>query len=505
MKKIIAGLVFLFLIIVAYWLQANMYFNHDAAIIYHTAALMLKGQTYAQGIIEPNPPMIFYLNFLPIMITNLFNLKMLPVFQIYMLTLAVISIICSQHIFKKIFQAEERLVYFMSYALIFVLLFLPVNAFGQREQFLLILTMPYIFLAAYRLENIGKKTSISVLFAILVGIMAGIGFSIKPYFLTTLILIELFFIYKKRNILGWLRIESSITLLTILIYGISVILFYPAYLKIIVPLWLSYYAGRMSPWLIILTDNCLLFCVSAVIMSFLFKKNEGYSSLKRLLSLTIIADMITFLIPRADWYYHIYPAVAMTCLYFALTIGELTKPSPDSSVRTNNWTFISGLSLTVFFIPLYLVISCTKLLISEFHSNAPMHQLITFLNQQSPSNTYNFFSISHKLNILEFHSTARYEGSFPFFWEFNRAVPNLVPEAIKKKNQSYLLDIVGKDLNEKQPRFIIIDTAASKDFLNEVIDYPREYSQYKPFREAWSHYQYLKSIKHYDIYQRSLG
>ena len=487
------------LCLIAYWIQINIYLHKDVAILSHTAAQMLQGQTYAHDIFEPNPPIIFYLHMPPVLIAKMTGIKIIYVLRIYLIALITLSVSLSHLLFKKIFNPNNRLLYSMSYALACILLFLPMEAFGQREHFLCFLTTPYLLLAACRLEH----KPISKSFAMLIGLMAGLGFCIKPFFLPTLILIELFFIYRQKNLFGWLRIESIIATLFILFYGLSVILFYPTYWHIVLPIWLPYYRAIARPWVIVLTYSYFLFCSTALALSCLTKKNEPHSAIKIIFSLALIGFLITFLIPRVAWYYHILPAFSIACLYFVLIFGELTEQVTQSSGRMVDWGLIGLLGITVFSKPVFDVISSTNTSVTYFHSSNPLSELTTFLNQHEPNNSYDFFSMTHQLYDLEFYSTANYIGSFPFFgWEFNRLLPTKYPIAYRRKTLSFALNIVSHDLDDKKPAFVIVDNPSSKDYLNQFIDYPKEYASNTPFREAWSHYTYCTTIGPYEIYQR---
>ena len=68
---------------------------------------------------------------------------------------------------------------------------------------LLYFTMPYFLLVCYRLH--GKN--IPIIFSCLIGLSAGIGFAIKPFFLTAPILVEIYYLLKHRTLKAWLRPE----------------------------------------------------------------------------------------------------------------------------------------------------------------------------------------------------------------------------------------------------------------------------------------------------------
>ena len=66
----------------------------------------------------------------------------------------------------------------------------------------------------------------------------------------------------------------------------------------------------------------------------------------------------------------------------------------------------------------------------------------------------------------------------------------------------YVLNILRHDLEDKKPRFVIVDIPSSEHYLNHRIDYLKKYSRNKHFKEAWSHYAYSTSIGPYEIYER---
>ena len=60
-------------------------------------------------------------------------------------------------------------------------------SFGQREYLCVVLVMPYLALSAARAQ---ENHEVDTLGSLLVGLLAGIGFAIKPYFLAVPALIE---------------------------------------------------------------------------------------------------------------------------------------------------------------------------------------------------------------------------------------------------------------------------------------------------------------------------
>ena len=486
----------------AYCIQVNSYLYEDSAVITHTAAQMLQGQLYAREIFEPNPPLIFYLHMPPILLSNLMRIRLIYSLPLYMLSLIVFSVTCSRYLFEKLFQNNVLFVYTTTFAFALILLFLPVSAFGEREHFLLILTTPYILLTACRLDNRVINKSV----AILIGIMAGIGFSIKPFFLLSLLLIELLLVIRQKSLWGWVRIESVFAVCFILIYILSVLFFFPSYWQLVLPLWAPYYQGIMQPWETLLSYFYFWFCCSALLLFCFSKKDTPNASIHTLLALTIFGYLVAFLIPRVTWYYHILPALSLSCLYFVLVLTETgSELTVALTQRASRAGFLILLAIVIFFRPVMACVIATVDRIQVFHSNTPLSQLASFLNKQAPDTTYDFFSMTLPLYNLEYYSTLRYVGNVSILsWEFMSLSPSKYSEAYREKIHNFMLKIISRDLNHKKPEFVIIDVLSSLSYLSTRIDYLRLYASNELFHKAWSHYSYRTTIGPYVVYQRKI-
>ena len=495
---------FIALSICAYFIHINFYLHKDLAIITHTAAQILQGQTYAHHIFEPNPPLIFYLHAIPVLISSITGIKLIYVFRLAIIGLIAISLrydrACLKYFLftsapKKI--ENDHLLNKMSFAIAFVLLFLPANAFGQREHIYFILTLPYVLLALCRLN----QDSIPFHIALVIGIMAGIGFSIKPFFLSTLLVLEGWLIYKERRLWVCLRIEMVITLTIIILYGIGIAVFYPAYITKVLPLWTPYYRGITHSLIILLTAPLFLWCCSPILLSFYDEPNEPYLPLQQVFIVGIVGSLISHLIPQVNWYYHILPAVSFACLYFAVKIKKTHFLDCRLSNRIVTMLINAFITGVIFFLPIQNSLIRTIDEIKYFHSSNPEKKIISLFENNPKHNSYMFLSMTHNLCRLEYYSTAPYVGSISScIWEYLRL--GKYTDSFKARQRSLGLKIITEDIHTHQPEFIIIDSASALNYLKQSINYPLEYSKSPSFRSEWSHYTYLSNIDHYKIYQR---
>lgn len=475
--------------------QSHIYLHKDTAMVTHNAAVfMLHDQTYAKPIFDSNPPLIFYVSMPPIFLAKLIDVNLLDLLRLYIICMAIASISLSHYFFKKLFKTNNTLIYIMSFSYAFVLLVLPIDNIGQREHFLIILSTPYFFLAACRLENIPIKNWL----AILIGIMAAIGFALKPFFLITLMLIELIFIVRKKNIWGWVRIESLTAVLFILSYGLSVIVLCPDFFHIVLPSFMPMYDAVRKPLSQLTLHPFFLLCCGALILPIAMKGQTKYLSLMTIFSVAIVGYLISFLIPGALWKYHLFPAEAISFLACTLGLAELFM-SPTFRIR---YVFVGVISAVYISLQLIVLSDQSIKFINYFHAENTTKKLIAFLQQQNSTASYDYFSMTHELFLIEFYSKMNFVGSLPYFyWEYSRALPEKYPANYQKKTSDFILNIISNDLNDKKPTYVIVDIRSSQERLNQRINYPKEYSQQNNFHQAWAKYKYLKGIGRYKIYQ----
>jgi hypothetical protein len=72
--------------------------------------------------------------------------------------------------------------------------------------------------------------------AILVGLFAGVGMALKPYYLALWLSIELYLALRRRSVSVWLRAEHLVIVGVLALYALFVLLGTPEYLKSVVPL-----------------------------------------------------------------------------------------------------------------------------------------------------------------------------------------------------------------------------------------------------------------------------
>lgn len=488
------------LFLLAYYIQTQLFLSPDVAFLLYITKIMINGGKYVTDFFETNPPMILYLSSPVCILAKYTNLDTLFIFRLYVLSLIFISFALSYKLLKQIIKPQDKIeLYFFAYMILFVLLILPFFAFGQREHFFMIFIMPYLFVTALELE--GKAVNKSL--ALFIGLFAGLGFAIKPFFLAPFALVELYYIIKKRNLFAWFRIEPIAIASVIAIYLLSVHLFQPLYLSIVLPLVMRYYfISAVQPWMETLTNSLVQFSFVGVISYALFYKNDHYRTLNTVLCLALLGTIIAFLIPRTPWYYHILPAVGFA---FILTIGYLGQII-QLSTRHRDTIIILFASALFYLVPIVTVKHYFQL-----YNNAPWRdsstKLASYIEKFKGNHSVYCFTKNGASDCfpLLFNINGQLGGRFHFFWWYsglrkleNQQLTNQAKTQLDE-DKNYFLNVITEDLNRYRSKWVFVNTRSFKNWEQESKKIASEYISYQ---NAWKHYHYTTTIDNYRIYTR---
>jgi hypothetical protein len=195
------------------------------AFLAWTARQVTGPAVFGVDIFEINPPLAFMLYSPAAFLSPLVGLD--PALKLWITGIAALSILCVWH-------TADRSLRFGVAALLamFITLALP-DGFGQRESLAFLLCAPYVAGHAPRRG-----------WAILSGVMAGVGFAIKPYFLIPLVLV---FATRRR-----LHAEEFAIAATGLLYAAVMLVFFQPYLFHFLPFarpsYAAVYSVRENTW-----------------------------------------------------------------------------------------------------------------------------------------------------------------------------------------------------------------------------------------------------------------
>lgn len=331
------------ILLFAWYIQTTLYVNWDAGYLLHATELFLNGGTYTNDFFTPNTPMIFYLYMPPVIAKSILNVGIITSFQFYIFTVCTVSLIICYHLLQRIINPEDnKLVIVLLATLAGVYYLLPLYEFGQRDHLYFVLTFPYLLMTVLRLQ----EKPINKYEAMLVGFMTALGIGIKPQFMITPLLIELYYAVSKKSLLGLLRVEIVTLFFTLVIYAASVLTLHPEYLHVILPfLYRNYYHSVGLSILTLTNSRLVLFCLMSLLLTTIPIHHNNYRPFKFILAIGLFSYLIAYYAQHTQFYYHLVPALSAAwfyCLFMFYCMIRNTQPSRSFYVAI---AFVTLLSL----------------------------------------------------------------------------------------------------------------------------------------------------------------
>jgi hypothetical protein len=211
---------------------------------------MLDGARFGRDIVDVNPPLIWFVSLPAAWLVNLGLLTESEALRVYVWILCTASLLLCFRLLRPLRLAgevAESAALLMGAA--FAMALLSGAAFGQREHLAFLLGLPYCMLTATRL----REDEISSLpLTIVCGVLAGVAFAFKPWFLAVPLLLELALLVRSRSLHAVWRAETVSLAATLLVYLLAVIVFAPGYIVDVVPMGVATYwayDGSLPAWI----------------------------------------------------------------------------------------------------------------------------------------------------------------------------------------------------------------------------------------------------------------
>ncbi len=491
----------LFCIYLIAWInQSAFLLNSDNSWCLHAAKRLLAHGTYVNDFFDVNLPFTLYLYAPPHFLVKFFSTTIIFAFKFYVFLLASISLCACYFLTRKIFSKENSLLAgFFICTIAFILLILPQYFIGEREHLFLIFTLPYFLFVSLRLRGY----TVNSIYTILISLGGGMGFVIKPYFLVTFGLIELYYIWHTRRLLNICRIETLVIFLFILGYIIFIFRFHPQFVYTMIPYLTKYFYSKgfdVEAWRTIIFNGPIFYCFFTLIFFLLQYQENAYKELGSILWLSLIGSLCFYLIQRNTWHYHYLPALSIASLLNVLLFGLFLK---KISKNLYEWLFTSLLALFLFYAPFNFVKY-------NYHQGVMfkslLQHLIAFMNYHTKNKTVYFLTTNlyNTLPSIDYSNTilASRFAHIPVLPGILQTLRSSKKPYSKNliEDENFLMHLVVDDIVLKKPDFIFIDGMQHKKFADLGFDYISYFSKNVDFRETFKKdYRYLTTVEQSDI------
>ncbi len=297
--------------------------SHDVAWYLLAARTWLDGAVLYRDIIDVNPPMTVYLATPAAALAKGLGASPHTVFYFYLCAVLGGSLAWSDRVLARCGLSRGG----ADFLLVFLFLatgVLPIYEFGQREHFLMILSLPYLLHVLFGPPSGRARQALPGAERLLIGMVAGIGFAAKPHFLAVPALVILAQCFGDRSLRPAIS-GSSIGIGAIMAaYGAAILFLHPDYLNTIVPLAVATYGSFGSSLAPILQPAGLFALAAGIAVSFLARQGAGKLGQPVYFAVLIACGFaVGFLVQGKGWIYHAMP--------FAMWLGVLiiVRARPD--------------------------------------------------------------------------------------------------------------------------------------------------------------------------------
>ncbi|MDX1578134.1 MAG: hypothetical protein R3266_06605 [Gemmatimonadota bacterium] len=484
--------------------------NWDAAWYLEMASQLLDGRRLYVDLIDINPPLIVWISALPVGFAAATGLSGPTSFLYFVLALFGLSFWLSVRVLAAGWPDRSEVRRFLLVLLPAVLLLLPTINFGEREHLLMILAMPYLLVAAARsrpdahsrpghsLRRPGRPTTAAL------GILAGLGFALKPHFLLLPLFVEAWLL-ARMGPRAWIgRSELATGGAVLAVYAALVLTLTPEYFDAARLALEGYGALDASAGDLLLRGEVYLACGAGLAAWSLWSR-PPVRGLGTVLALSSIALVAVAVVQGKGWSYHYYPALCASALLVGLAVLELLRRTLDDGRRRLAYALVGVM----------VVGSVGALLVPRAldRGEEPIRRLAAVVAREAAGESVMIFSteIGAAFPLVNYADVA-WASRHPALW----FLPAFYPARSAARRRAYrspveqgeterrLFEEVVEDFVAHEPGLVLVVTeAAEPGFPEGDFDYLEYYEQDPRFERAFEGYERLGTMEPYTLYRRS--
>ncbi|MDX2113780.1 MAG: hypothetical protein SFW63_08645 [Alphaproteobacteria bacterium] len=464
--------------------------DHDVGAFFSYSERIIAGGKLYVDVHEVNTPLVTYL-LMPIALLQQHSgiAYTTSFFIIYGLIFFACALF-SQHLlsyFETFRRPDSKLISGIAICYILLLSVALDKNFGQREHFFICFIFPYIVTLMARDYGIDLPRNQRLL----AGLIAGIGFCIKPNFIIVLICAEIVSLARQKSLISCFRLETLVIGVIFVSYHIWFLVTFPEYLDQL-PHFMNAYRSYQSIFLLTLAK--MLFALSAFYfyIVLVIKLRSDLSKITSLLAVSAGA-CFHYLIQNAGFNYHLIPAYA-----FLIWVGVVLLINSDKSKYA---LIIIFLSLFPYTLTTYYLADRRELILSmaekiKLHTAGGSVAILS-------TSAYPAFPVINYAAASWPLSSAHLRQLPVSYKEFKNisTEPNYRTLDEMSDTERYFTERNLGEL-EQRPELIVIDERDDKQGLENVqFNILNYFLTQERFRALWKDYRYIGTLHDFAFYK----
>lgn len=480
--------------------------HHDIAWYLHSVAAYFEGgRLYQDVFFEVNPPLAFYLTVPPVYFARLTGLSPADAFVAYVFGLIALSLFLARRLLPV--DSRRLLGRGLLLAAMLALVIVPENGFGQREHLMLVLALPYLLLVAGRAS--GAKYG--RLMAVAIGVLAALGFGLKPHFLLVPTALELYLLLRRKRLGGLFRSETLAMAAVLLLYGGAILLFTPDYVTRVVPYALEVYNNAYRNSLMFLLWRQETFLVVLIpVLHLAVRSRVAAKEFGDVFGIAALCFYAVYLVQMKGWSYHLYPTSACLALAAgAMLLGALVSAPAALPVAVEKRPAFNAVLTAA----IVLALLVGPPLWRGGYRNAYTELMAPIVREHAAGSAIFILTTNVYAGFpLVNYAGVGWSSRFPALWllpgleRARRAPAGPIPadrRILLDQIEDFLIDAVVSDLRKRPPAVVIVDMREDKAYFRGLrFDYLAYFTKDPRFAEIWSRYEMLKDLGNYRLYKR---
>lgn len=472
--------------------------NHDEAYLMTLAGRLLDGGQFGKDIMDINPPHVWWMSAMPVWLARQTGFRFDVTASLFTVTMAVLSVAAVARLTAAAGLGRIPRSLFLVFAALLVL-FIPGYDFGQREHWMVLLTLPYIVACGCRLNNL----VLTPVFGAVIGVAACLGFCIKPYFLLVPVALEIWIFLRLRRPSLAIRSETIAMAIVGIVYAGLTMTYARSYLETEVPAALLGYWSYKSPLQEVLRSALILLAPVAMLVAVGYltrQQNTQTPAIAQALALAGAASLLAALIQAKPWSYHFLPGI----IFFSLSAAILLAAE---NVRADRLT-LRRIAFVILVVMAVVPTAFEAARAFEGASSRENQLAAVFRNNAGPNRTV-FGFITSPREVFPAVIAAGVEWAAPFCCEYliaaaARTAEAPAPDRPKIKaagvNQA---EIAVSAVRIKEPGVIVIATGDDMlGFNHQSFDYVTWLSAHTHFASVFEQYREISPIGSFRIFVR---
>jgi|GEM_PF-1003393 len=495
--------IFSFILFFIFWLSfaVNGFIEQEHLLLY--AKILLSGKKLYLDLFSVQPPLIFWLYTIPVFIGSHMGIEPYQalVFLGCITVLGVIYISLRLIKLNPVFALDKskQMNFCLLLFAVFVLLTNPMY-FADRDHLFLILTFPYILRF---MPSIGAAP---IVLRIIIGLLAAIGFCIKPHCFVVFAFIQLAVIWRQRSLRALFYQENIVIYLFALVYLGCIFVFTPQYINTVLPMASATYDAANARIANILLFSCLLFQFLVIFVEFRLRYKSPYRQDIFYLSFVSIGLLI-YALANNGWSYSWNPLNSVLLIIAGLVFWEfvyLNEQSKFLGEPTKKFIFGMRSCILVFAINIAFAVMCGFIFLgscgSDFQCKNGKELLkeIDIAMEGKKLESFGTVSISFYFWPQLVNATgAKWDTRFNHLWMLPKFLISS-PEFTEKNKWilEYISNGFAEDMAKNKPQLMFVDDTNDFYAYQGYVDLVAYFSKYGNFAKEWQHYKFARKIEY---------